>query len=56
MLVGGIRPHFYRLPRNTDTLTLHREEWHMPHTVEFGGSKLVPLRAGEKMAWKMGVS
>ncbi|MBI5919601.1 MAG: dihydroorotase [Nitrosomonadales bacterium] len=44
---------FYRLPRNTDTITLRREEWHMPHTVEFGGSKLVPLRAGERMGWRM---
>jgi dihydroorotase len=32
---------------------MRRQEWHMPHTVEFGGSKLVPLRAGEEMAWKM---
>ena len=46
-------PDYYRLPRNTDTITLRREEWQMPHTVEFGGSKLVPLKAGEKMAWKM---
>ncbi|BBE52073.1 Dihydroorotase [Ferriphaselus amnicola] len=46
-------PDFYRLPRNTDTITLRREEWHMPHTVEFGGSNLVPLKAGEKMKWKL---
>ncbi len=38
---------YYGLPRNKDTITLRREEWHMPHTVEFGGSQLVPLRAGE---------
>jgi dihydroorotase len=44
---------YYGLPRNKDTITLRREEWHMPHTVEFGGSQLVPLRAGEKMKWKL---
>ncbi|MDD5612139.1 MAG: dihydroorotase [Gallionella sp.] len=44
---------YYRLPRNTDTITLRREAWHMPHSVEFGGSQLVPLRAGETMKWKM---
>ena len=44
---------YYGLPRNTGKITLRREEWHMPHTVEFGGSSLVPLRAGEKMKWKL---
>ena len=44
---------YYGLPRNTDKVTLRKEEWEMPHTVEFGGSKLVPLRAGEKMKWKL---
>src|SRR5512145_1069066 len=27
---------YYGLPRNTGKITLRREEWHMPHTVEFG--------------------
>jgi dihydroorotase len=44
---------YYGLPRNKETITLRREEWHMPHTVEFGGSKLVPLRGGETMKWKL---
>jgi len=44
---------YYGLPRNTSKIMLRREEWHMPHTVEFGGSSLVPLRAGEKMKWKL---
>jgi len=42
---------YYGLPRNTAKVTLRKEEWEMPHTVEFGGSKLVPLRAGEKLKW-----
>jgi dihydroorotase len=44
---------YYGLPRNTGKITLRREEWQMPHTVEFGGSSLVPLRAGETMKWKL---
>jgi dihydroorotase len=44
---------YYGLPRNAAKITLRREEWHMPHTVEFGGSSLVPLRAGETMKWKL---
>ncbi len=44
---------FYGLPRNTRKITLRREEWQVPRTVEFGGSSLVPLRAGEKMKWKL---
>jgi dihydroorotase len=44
---------YYGLPRNTGKITLRREEWQMPHSVEFGGSSLVPLRAGEMMKWKL---
>jgi dihydroorotase len=44
---------FYGLPRNQETITLRKEEWEVPHTVEFGGSRLVPLRAGEKVKWKL---
>ena len=44
---------FYGLPRNTEQITLRKEEWDMPHFVEFGGSRLVPLKAGEKMKWKL---
>ena len=44
---------YYGLPRNTPQITLRKEEWQMPHTVDFGGSKLVPLRAGEVVKWKL---
>jgi dihydroorotase len=44
---------FYRLPRNTEIITLRKEEWQVPATVGFGEYQLVPLRAGEKMKWKM---
>ena len=45
---------FYRLPRNTATITLLREGWQPPESVAFGEHRLVPLRAGETIAWKMG--
>jgi dihydroorotase len=44
---------FYRLPRNTDTITLRKEEWQVPASVGFGEHRLVPLRAGEMMKWKL---
>jgi len=44
---------YYGMPRNTGTVTLRREEWQVPATVGFGEHRLVPLRAGETMKWKL---
>jgi dihydroorotase len=44
---------YYGLPRNTQQITLRKEEWQVPATVGFGEHRLVPLRAGEKMKWKL---
>lgn len=44
---------FYRLPRNKETITLCREEWQVPDTLEFGEHRLVPLMAGETMNWTL---
>ncbi|MDX8379970.1 MAG: dihydroorotase [Gallionella sp.] len=44
---------FYGLPRNTETVTLRREEWLVPVTLGFGVHRLAPLCAGEKLAWKL---
>ncbi len=44
---------YYQLPRNSDIITLNKEEWQVPATVGFGEHQLVPLRAGEKMQWKL---
>lgn len=47
-------PDFYRLPRNTGTVTLKREEWVVPETVPYiDASGIVPLRAGETLRWKL---
>jgi dihydroorotase len=44
---------YYGLPRNSDTITLRREEWQVPASVGFGEHQLVPLKAGETMQWKL---
>src|SRR5688572_33261143 len=44
---------FYGLPQNQGTVTLVREDWTVPETLPFGGGRLVPLRAGEVMPWKL---
>jgi dihydroorotase len=44
---------FYRLPRNEGTLTLVKEEWAVPASYPFGADELVPLRAGERIAWRL---
>jgi dihydroorotase len=44
---------FYRLPRNTDTVTLVREPWPVPPHYPFGSDVLVPLRAGASIAWRL---
>jgi dihydroorotase len=44
---------FYGLPLNRETITLARQEWRVAEHLDFGGEKLVPLRAGETIPWKL---
>ena len=44
---------FYRLPRNETTLTLLPQPWQVPASYPFGSDVLVPLRAGERIAWRL---
>ena len=44
---------FYGLPVNVDTITLVREEWRVPQDIAFGEERLVPLRAGDTVPWKL---
>lgn len=46
-------PDFYRLPRNTDRVTLKRESWVIPEHVDVGGTIMVPWQAGVEVPWKM---
>ena len=44
---------FYRLPRNTDRITLQRAEQTIPDNFTFGGEMLVPFYAGQTLEWKL---
>ena len=44
---------FYRLPRNRERIRLVREAWRVPDSYTFGGGRLVPLRAGEEVGWRL---
>ncbi|MCC7461120.1 MAG: dihydroorotase [Gammaproteobacteria bacterium] len=46
-------PAFYRLPRNEQYLSLRREPWTVPAAYPYEGGELVPLRAGEPIAWRL---
>jgi len=45
-------PDFYGLPRNTATVTIAKEPWEVPADYPFGAETVVPLRAGERLAWR----
>lgn len=44
---------FYRLPRNADTITLHKQDWQVPPQLPLGEKSLTPLRAGETVTWRV---
>jgi dihydroorotase len=44
---------FYALPRNTDRITLRRENWTPPESYAFGEAELKPLRSGESLPWRL---
>lgn len=47
-------PDFYGMPRNTGKITLVRENWAVPAELPYpADDALVPLRAGETIAWRL---
>jgi dihydroorotase len=44
---------FYGLPRNTGRVTLEKAEWEVPREYPFGEASVVPLRAGQKLGWRL---
>ena len=46
-------PDFYQLPRNTDRITLVREDWVVPESLPFGEAEIKPLRGGETLHWRL---
>lgn len=43
---------FYGLPRNRGSLNLRRVPWQVPQSYPLGEGSLIPLRAGEMVAWR----
>ncbi len=47
-------PDFYRLPRNSSTITLEKSAEAIPASVDFGGGQAgVPFRAGGQTRWRL---
>lgn len=47
-------PDFYGLPRNQGTITLQRESWTIPESIELPtGDSIVPFHGGQQVAWKL---
>jgi dihydroorotase len=47
-------PDYYGLPRNAEKITLRRDAMAVPVSFDYsGGDRLVPLRAGESVAWRL---
>lgn len=44
---------FYGLPRNADKITLRKESWLVPESIPFADDVVVPLRAGQTIAWRL---
>lgn len=44
---------FYGLPRNQERITLNKQPWTVPEEQSMGKEVLVPLRAGQSIAWRM---
>ncbi|MEJ2359866.1 MAG: dihydroorotase [Gammaproteobacteria bacterium] len=46
-------PAFYRLPVNSETITLSKQDWQVATSKPLGQDKLIPLRAGETIHWRI---
>ncbi len=46
-------PAFYGLQPNGATITLARQSWQVPQSIEIGGESLVPWLAGEQLGWQV---
>ncbi|MET0069982.1 MAG: dihydroorotase [Candidatus Thiodiazotropha sp.] len=46
-------PDFYGLPRNRDKIILEKRPWQSPESYQFGADRVVPLRGGETISWRL---
>jgi len=44
-------PDFYKLPRNTGSITLTKSPQSVPADIPLGDTRLVPIRAGDTVNW-----
>ena len=44
---------FYDRPRNSDRIRLVRADWDVAERFDYAGDDLVPLRAGERVGWRI---
>ncbi|SMM98306.1 Dihydroorotase [uncultured Candidatus Thioglobus sp.] len=44
---------FYDLPRNTETITLTKQDWTVPEQYDFSGSVIVPFMAEKTLSWQL---
>ncbi|MCX7103269.1 MAG: dihydroorotase [Methylobacter sp.] len=44
---------FYRLPRNSGTVTLEKASWKVPSTYGENNLSITPLKANEELSWKL---
>ena len=45
-------PAFYGLAENRGSVTIEKSPWDVPASYPFGAETVVPLRAGERLAWR----
>lgn len=46
-------PNFYRLPVNSEQITLEKSEWQVPQSLDYAGELLIPFKAGETLQWSI---
>ena len=46
-------PDFYGLPRPVQKIVLEKSQWRMPTAIPFGEAKVMPIRAGELINWRL---
>jgi dihydroorotase len=44
---------FYGVPRNAGHITLESGDWAVPESYAFGADRLVPLRGGDTLGWRL---
>jgi len=44
---------FYQLPRNTQSITLQKQQWTVPESYPVGDTTITPLKANEVLNWKL---